>query len=234
MNNREFKKKYKKELFSPEWIAKRKEIIKRDDFTCQKCGEKEELHVHHIEYLDNLNPQDYPNEYLITLCSECHRKEHGINKNANKRYVKLFIDKIDIISTLNSQAIIVFCYILKNIKLYIYFYKNKNTHFVYYLLFKGYKSYRYLNKKNILIRCDNYFDFSSMKGGGLECFFVKNNSLFIYGFRTGVKVGFIFSNGAVIDYAEFKHRYITNKKIFQSLFKTSKKEYKIFNIKEKI
>lgn len=51
----------------------RKEIRKRDDFTCQKCGKTEKelncrLAVHHIDYnKKNNNPNN-----LISLCSSCH------------------------------------------------------------------------------------------------------------------------------------------------------------------
>lgn len=52
-----------------EWRRIRKKIFKRDNYTCQnpKCGSKEKLTVHHIDY------DVYNNSFdnLITLCSRC-------------------------------------------------------------------------------------------------------------------------------------------------------------------
>ena len=53
----------------------REEILRRDNYTCQKCGKTDELEVHHL-----LPRGRYPGLALqvsngITLCAECHRKE---------------------------------------------------------------------------------------------------------------------------------------------------------------
>lgn len=55
-----------------EW---REEILRRDNYTCQRCGAKDKLEVHHL-----LPRGRYPGLALqvsngITLCTECHRKE---------------------------------------------------------------------------------------------------------------------------------------------------------------
>jgi len=54
----------------------KKEIYKRDNYKCQKCGSDESICAHHI-----LSWKDYPElrfELLngITLCFECHKKAH--------------------------------------------------------------------------------------------------------------------------------------------------------------
>lgn len=74
---------YREQLKDPRWIEKAKEVKARDNFVCQKCGASKEtlkgicdLNVHHIRYLKNTLPWDYPNEYLITLCTPCHLEEH--------------------------------------------------------------------------------------------------------------------------------------------------------------
>jgi 5-methylcytosine-specific restriction endonuclease McrA len=64
-----------------EWKRKSKEIQKRDNNTCQGCGcsrnEVNQMGVHHIKKLadwiyDGNDPSDYPDELLVTLCSNCH------------------------------------------------------------------------------------------------------------------------------------------------------------------
>ena len=44
----------------------------RDGFRCARCGATEELVVHHTKGTKSHRPKD-----LITLCQECHHKEHG-------------------------------------------------------------------------------------------------------------------------------------------------------------
>lgn len=67
------KQSYSDKLKSPKWQKKRLEIMKRDDFTCKKCGDTEtQLHVHHKEYINGLDPWEYDNKFLITLCEDCH------------------------------------------------------------------------------------------------------------------------------------------------------------------
>ncbi|HIJ01936.1 recombinase family protein [Candidatus Woesearchaeota archaeon] len=66
-------------------------ILKRDNYTCQKCGyinnEGIGLEVHHI---NPNNPQDLP-ENLITLCSICHNYAPD-----EPRYFKKYVnEKID-------------------------------------------------------------------------------------------------------------------------------------------
>lgn len=73
-------KAYDKKLSDPRWQKKRLLIFQRDNFTCQnsKCGNNEiELQVHHLEYLGNLEPWEYSDDMLITLCAIYHEKERG-------------------------------------------------------------------------------------------------------------------------------------------------------------
>lgn len=50
----------------------KQKILKRDDNTCQKCGEATDLIIHHIDNDDNNN--EFTN--LITLCNKCHLRLH--------------------------------------------------------------------------------------------------------------------------------------------------------------
>lgn len=71
---------YEEKLKSPKWQKKRLEIMQRDNFTCVVCGrgikDDTPLQVHHLKYLKNVEPWNYADDYLITLCDECHSKVH--------------------------------------------------------------------------------------------------------------------------------------------------------------
>ena len=68
--------KYKEKLKNPKWQKKRLRIMERDSFTCACCASrKNTLNVHHLYYLSNTDPWDYPDEALLTLCEECHQRE---------------------------------------------------------------------------------------------------------------------------------------------------------------
>lgn len=68
---------YAQLLKDPRWDVRRKEIYRRDNWTCQLCGLTDtEVQVHHLYYLDHKpDPWDYPDEALITLCAGCHELE---------------------------------------------------------------------------------------------------------------------------------------------------------------
>lgn len=70
---------YKEQLKSPKWQKRRLEIYQRDNFTCQICGATDkQLHVHHLEYIHGNDIWDYDDSLLITLCDNCHNKEHDL------------------------------------------------------------------------------------------------------------------------------------------------------------
>lgn len=74
---------YAQKLRDPRWQKKKADILTRDDYTCQApdCGSKtDNLQVHHLEYLGNLDPWEYSDDLLITLCEKCHAKETGREK----------------------------------------------------------------------------------------------------------------------------------------------------------
>lgn len=67
---------YEEKLKLPSWQQRRLLILERDGWKCTYCGnDKRQLEVHHKIYLDLPNPEDYPNDLLITLCKTCHNKE---------------------------------------------------------------------------------------------------------------------------------------------------------------
>jgi len=75
-------KTYSDKLKDPRWQKKRLEIMERDKFTCQCCGDTTtELHVHHKKYTAK-NIWDEPNDNLSLICKHCHFiKHHMINSD---------------------------------------------------------------------------------------------------------------------------------------------------------
>ena len=67
-----------------EWLAKRQIILARDNNCCQRCGAKADsnvhLHVHHKHYISGLDPWEYKDSELITLCDSCHNYVHSTTR----------------------------------------------------------------------------------------------------------------------------------------------------------
>lgn len=62
-----------------EW---RKSVFKRDDYTCQHCGEKGgKLNAHHIKKWSECVEERFSVNNGITLCEECHKDIHFPNRN---------------------------------------------------------------------------------------------------------------------------------------------------------
>ncbi|MBQ9328932.1 MAG: HNH endonuclease [Solobacterium sp.] len=65
-----------------EWTRKRRQILERDHFMCQKCRQKKPAvytranTVHHIKHLNDEPELALTDSNLISLCSACHDGEH--------------------------------------------------------------------------------------------------------------------------------------------------------------
>lgn len=80
-------KTYSEKLKDDRWLKKRREILERDEYTCQSCADRERvMHVHHEFYFDNCEPWDYPNSALVTLCDSCHTVEEHNRKSVYKNF----------------------------------------------------------------------------------------------------------------------------------------------------
>ena len=89
---------YKEQYKHPKWQKKRLEILERDDWKCQSCGNiKSTLHVHHKEYIKDNKIWDYDNNNFITYCESCHEIIHGFKKD-----IKHVIDN-SFVNTSNLQ-----------------------------------------------------------------------------------------------------------------------------------
>ena len=74
---------YGEKLFDPKWKEKTKRIRNRDNNKCVICGKSEgKLCVHHKQYhfikrlQIHVNPWEYNDNLLITLCESCHNRGH--------------------------------------------------------------------------------------------------------------------------------------------------------------
>lgn len=96
-------KTYSEKLKDPRWQRRRLEVLQRDEFTCQLCGDKvTELHVHHLSYQFGNDPWEYPLSNLITYCRHCHTSVEYLNKNYPYEAIKCQKRFCD-----NNQAFIV-------------------------------------------------------------------------------------------------------------------------------
>jgi len=83
MKNLNRQSEYSQKLLDPRWQKKRLEILQRDDWACQSCGDTEStLHVHHRRYLSGKDPWDIDSCLLVTLCDVCHESEKADMKSA--------------------------------------------------------------------------------------------------------------------------------------------------------
>lgn len=59
---------------SPQWQILRKQVLKRDQYTCQGCGiNGVPLEVHHITYI---NYESEQLSDLVSVCRDCHQAIH--------------------------------------------------------------------------------------------------------------------------------------------------------------
>lgn len=74
-------------LKSPMWQKKRLDILNKNGFKCEECGDYEnnQLHVHHGYYEKGKKPWEYPDCCYHVLCSDCHLERHKIESNLKKR-----------------------------------------------------------------------------------------------------------------------------------------------------
>lgn len=75
--------KYQDYLASERWQTLRAKALERDGRSCQTCGHKKSLHVHHRRYPKRLGHE--PLTYLITLCKDCHEAIHEALKRAGRK-----------------------------------------------------------------------------------------------------------------------------------------------------
>lgn len=65
---------YREYIQSDRWDKKRRKRLKKDNYTCVDCGERDRpLDVHHLSY-DRLGNERMDD--LVSLCRKCHNERH--------------------------------------------------------------------------------------------------------------------------------------------------------------
>lgn len=82
--------KYFEKLKDPRWQKKRLEILERDEWTCTVCGRSDlSLHVHHGYYEGRMEPWEYHDETLHTVCEACHDQADCLRRDVQYQMAKL-------------------------------------------------------------------------------------------------------------------------------------------------
>lgn len=137
----------------------KKKIFARDNYTCQKCGERKSLVAHHINSYDWCINERHSIKNGICLCESCHKNFHslyGYGKNTKAQFIEwikkpiVLLDYGDEIKTCKIAYCIEDDEIIYNIKEYakkngyddsrIYdicnkkkgIYTHKSKHFIWY------------------------------------------------------------------------------------------------------
>jgi len=81
---------YAEKLRDPRWQKKRLRIFERDEFRCRDCkADNRPLHVHHCFYAAG-DPWDTDDEFLITVCEDCHADRQVSESRARLALARLF------------------------------------------------------------------------------------------------------------------------------------------------
>lgn len=87
---------YRKYILSAEWLIKKSWLIstylKRGwDICCAKCGDTQNLHIHHLSY-ENLYNEKLND--LMILCNECHKQRHQNKEVFDKEILEVALGRI--------------------------------------------------------------------------------------------------------------------------------------------
>lgn len=75
----------------PRWLRFAEEVCNHYGRACRGCGDPDRgLIVHHLRYVDGLEPWDYPMKLMAVFCYECnigaHQEEYAEAKITGKRW----------------------------------------------------------------------------------------------------------------------------------------------------
>lgn len=90
-NNPNWKGGVSKFPYASDWGPKvKRKVLERDNHVCQKCGEIENLAVHHIDY----NKMKCDSTNLITLCNVCNGKANFEREEWQKLYEEIMMRRV--------------------------------------------------------------------------------------------------------------------------------------------
>lgn len=74
---------------SARWRAFRERIMRRDEYTCQRCKRYGKLtparEVHHIKHLDEYPELAFEPSNCVALCKACHNMQHPEKGTKSRR-----------------------------------------------------------------------------------------------------------------------------------------------------
>lgn len=82
--------KYSDYLESKHWLARRKQKLQSSKYTCERCGSKRRLEVHHKHYRTLWQEK---NSDLEVLCRNCHALQHE-DKGATDEMTREFTNRV--------------------------------------------------------------------------------------------------------------------------------------------
>lgn len=95
---------YKEQLKDGRWQQKRLRIFQRDLFACLDTNQKDNLQVHHCWYAKG-PAWNTPDEYLITVTGESHKKRHRLEADLRRSLGRIFAAcTIEELRALRDQA----------------------------------------------------------------------------------------------------------------------------------
>lgn len=69
---------YREQLQDIRWKAFRDFILVVRGCRCENCGSTSNIQIHHPKYYKGRKPWEYTCNEVKVLCSNCHKKEHGL------------------------------------------------------------------------------------------------------------------------------------------------------------
>jgi len=91
---------YAEKLADIRWQDKRKRILDRCKNTCEECGSRASLEVHHCYYRYGREPWQYPNGAFLGLCRKCHEARAESELRHRLFLPTLRTEELDLLRTL--------------------------------------------------------------------------------------------------------------------------------------